>query len=113
MSVQDQKYMLAILGIAVVFAAVLGGFVLERGNLMVLFQPAEILIVVGATLGIILVANPMDVIRKMGAGVLLAFRPAARTRQVFLRNMRMLYEVFQFAQRAGINELENDFDRPQ
>src|SRR3954447_621019 len=104
--------MLAIIGIVAVFAAVLGGFLLERGNPWVLFQPAEMLIVVGAAIGIILVANPLSVIRKMGAGALSAFRPAARTHQVFLRNIRMLYELFQYAQRAGITELESDTDRP-
>src|SRR5438067_496195 len=34
--------MLALPGILLVFAAVLGGFVLERGNLWVLMQPAEL-----------------------------------------------------------------------
>ena len=37
--------MLAIIGIVVVFVAVLGGFLLERGNPYVLMQPAELLIV--------------------------------------------------------------------
>jgi chemotaxis protein MotA len=104
--------MLAIFGIVAVFAAVLGGFLLERGNPYVLFQPAEMLIVVGSAAGIVLVANPMAVIRKMGAGAVAAFRPAARTHDVFLQHIRMLYEIFQYAQRAGIIELENDIDSP-
>ena len=36
--------MLALLGIAAVFAAVLGGYLLEKGNPWVLLQPAELLI---------------------------------------------------------------------
>jgi chemotaxis protein MotA len=105
--------MLAIIGILVVFAAVLGGFVLEKGNPYVLFQPAEMLIVGGAAVGIILVANPWAVIRQMGTGVLAAFRPAARTHDVFLRHMRMLYEVFHYAQRAGVVELEDHIEHPK
>src|SRR5437764_13897415 len=98
--------MLAIIGIAAVFAAVIAGFLLEGGNPYVLFQPAELLIVFGATGGIILVANPLGVIRKMGAGALSAFRPAERTHNVFLTHFRMLYAVFQFVPRAGIIQLD-------
>ena len=105
--------MLAIIGILVVFAAVLGGFLMEQGNPWVLFQPAEFLIIVGAVGGIVMVANPWAVIRRMGSGALAAFRPAMRSHHVFFQHIRMLYEVFQYAQRAGISELEDDFDRPQ
>jgi chemotaxis protein MotA len=105
--------MLAILGIAAVFLAVIGGFLLERGNPYILFQPAELLIVAGAAAGILVVANPPAVIRKMGAGMLAAFRAPKYTQQSFLRHMRMLYEVFIYAQRAGMMELEGDIDNPE
>jgi len=105
--------MLAIIGIVVVFAAVLGGFLLERGNPYVLMQPAELLIVGGAAAGIIMVANPPDVIRKMWRGAVSAFRPPAHTPKSFLRNLRMLFEVFSFVQRAGLTGLENDVEDPE
>ncbi|MBS1857829.1 MAG: flagellar motor stator protein MotA [Acidobacteria bacterium] len=104
--------MLAVLGIVTVFLAVFGGFLLEKGNPWVLFQPAELLIVGGAALGIVLVANPPAVIRSMIRGVAATFRSAGRTREVFLVHMRMLYEVFMYSQRAGIMQLEEDVDRP-
>jgi chemotaxis protein MotA len=105
--------MLAIIGIVVVFVAVLGGFLLERGNPYVLMQPAELLIVGGAAAGIVMVANPPDVIRKMWCGAVSAFRPAVHTPKSFLRNLRMLYEVFSYVQRAGIIELETDVEDPE
>ena len=104
--------MYALIGIAAVFAAVLGGFLLEGGNTYVLFQPDELLIVGGAAAGIVMVANPPSLMRKMGRGCLMAFRPPPRTPQVFLRNMRMLYEIFCFIQRAGILEFEKDVEDP-
>ena len=104
--------MYALIGIAAVFAAVLGGFLLESGNLYVLLQPAELLIVGGAAAGIIMVANPPSVMRRMGHGCLAAFRPAPRTPRVFLRNLRMLYEIFCFIQRAGVTEFEKDVEDP-
>jgi len=104
--------MLALLGIAVVLLAVFGGFVLERGNPYVLMQPAELLIVGGAAIGIVVVANPPDVMRKMARGAFAAFRPPVHTCHSFLRYLRMLYEVFGFVQRAGIVDLENDVENP-
>jgi len=40
--------MVAIVGMIIVTVAVLGGYLMEHGNLFVLFQPAEILIIFGA-----------------------------------------------------------------
>jgi chemotaxis protein MotA len=105
--------MFALIGIAVVFAAVFGGFLLERGNPYVLMQPAELLIIGGAALGILLVSSPVPVMRKTWHGILAIFRPPAHDPRSFLRNLRMLYEVFVYSQRAGgIMALENDVEDP-
>src|ERR1039458_9918759 len=106
-------HMVALIGIAAVFAAVMGGFLLEKGNPWVLFQPAELLIVGGAALGIIMVANPPSVMLKMLRGAISDFRPPPRDPKCFLRYMRMLYEVFCFIQRAGVIEFENDVEDPK
>jgi chemotaxis protein MotA len=106
--------MLAILGILVVLAAVFGGFLLEKGNPWVLAQPAELLIIGGAGIGIVMVANSPAVIRKMLRGVVTVFRPRPRTSEEFLRRLRMLYEVFVYAQRAGgVAQLEADVESPE
>jgi chemotaxis protein MotA len=105
--------MVAIIGIAAVFIAVLGGFLLENGNPWVLFQPAELLIVGGAAAGIVMVANPPSVMRKMWYGAISAFRPPPRNPASFLRNMRMLYEIFAYIQRAGVIVFENDVEDPK
>jgi len=105
--------MLALLGVVAVFAAVLGGYLLEHGNPWVLLQPAELLIVVGAASGTVLIANRPNLIRKMITGARDAFRAPPRGRESLLRSLRMLYEVFAFVQRAGIAALENDVDSHQ
>ena len=105
--------MLALAGIALVFVAIFGGYLLERGNPYVLMQPAELLIIGGAAIGIALVANPWRVIRKMLHSALATFRPSREDRQYFLRHLRMLYEVFVYSQRVGgIMSLESDVEEP-
>lgn len=43
--------MFVIIGIVVVIGAVAGGYLMEHGNLRVLLQPAELLIIGGAAMG--------------------------------------------------------------
>ena len=85
---------------------------LERGNPYVLMQPAELLIVGGAAAGIILVANPPAVIRKMRHGVAAIFVASRYTREAFLRYLLMLFEVFVYSQKAGLGSLEPDVEDP-
>jgi chemotaxis protein MotA len=105
--------MLAIAGIVIVFLAVLGGYVLEQGNPLLLIQPAELLIVVGAALGITIVANPVRVIRKIAYGARNALRAPALTRKALIRYLLMLYEVFGYGQRVGTINLEDDIENPR
>ena len=48
--------MVKIIGIIVVLASVLGGFVLSHGQIMALWQPYELLVIGGAALGGFLIA---------------------------------------------------------
>ena len=107
------RSMIALLGIGLVFAAVFGGYILEKGNPWVLLQPAELLIVGGAALGMVLVANRPKVIRKMGRGIAKVFSKPRHTRESFLKCLRMLYEVFVYAQRAGMIGLEPEVEEPR
>jgi chemotaxis protein MotA len=61
--------MFAIIGIVVVFGAVLGGFLMEKGPLLVLMQPSEFLIIAGAALGTLLSGNPLYVLKKVAGGL--------------------------------------------
>ena len=61
--------MFSIIGIVVVFGAIVAGYLMEHGNLKVLMQPAELIIILGAAIGTVLVANPLHILTKMGGGV--------------------------------------------
>ena len=65
--------MFSIIGIVVVFGAIVAGYLMEHGNLKVLMQPAELIIILGAAIGTVLVANPLHILTKMGSGVAAVF----------------------------------------
>lgn len=60
--------MFAIVGLLVVIAAIISGL-MEHGNLKVLMQPAELIIIGGAASGTVLVANPIYILKKIVSGV--------------------------------------------
>jgi chemotaxis protein MotA len=62
--------MFAIIGIVIVIGAVIGGFLMEKGHIAVLVQPAELLILVGAAAGTLLIANPMHIIKGVLGGLM-------------------------------------------
>src|SRR5207245_10026832 len=61
--------MFVIIGILVVFGAVVAGYLMEHGNLRVLLQPAELVIIGGASIGTVRVANPLPILKNVASGV--------------------------------------------
>jgi chemotaxis protein MotA len=103
---------ISIIGILVVIGAIVGGYLMEHGNLLVLMQPAELVIIGGAALGTTLIANPLSTIIKMAKGLVSAFLPSKFGKKFYLENLRMLNEIFQHARKNGLVKLEGDIDDP-
>ncbi len=104
--------MFAIIGIVVVFGAIAGGYLMEHGNIRVLLQPAELLIILGAAIGTILIANPLPIIIRIGKGVVGIFTPSAFSKQFYLDHLKMLNELFHYARKHGAAKLETDVEEP-
>jgi chemotaxis protein MotA len=105
--------MFIIIGIVVVFGAVVAGYLMEHGNLRVLMQPAELITIGGAAIGTILIANPLHILKKIGKGVAGAFGSSKYSKQKYMDTLKMLYELFTRARRDGLMALETDSDNPE
>src|SRR5580692_11366301 len=73
--------MFSIIGIVVVFGCVVAGYLMEHGNLKVLIQPAELVTILGAAIGTVLIANPLHILIKIGKGIGGAFGGSPFTKQ--------------------------------
>ncbi len=104
--------MFAIIGIVVVLGSVIGGYLMEHGQLMVLLQPAELVIIGGAAAGTVLIANPVPVLIKLGKGMAGAFTGSHFTKAFYLENLKMLHDLFQVARKQGLMKLEADIEHP-
>ena len=104
--------MFAIIGIVVVFGAVVGGYLMEHGNLKVLIQPAELLIIGGAGAGTVLIANPLHILKQIAAGVVTVFKGSKFTKQRYVESLKLVYELLNKARRQGLMSLESDVETP-
>jgi chemotaxis protein MotA len=104
--------MFVIIGILVVIGAVVGGYLMEHGHIAVLLQPAELLIIAGAGIGTVLIANPLHVLKKIVGGVVGVFTGSKFSKQKYLDSLRLYYEVLNKARREGLMALETDIEEP-
>jgi chemotaxis protein MotA len=105
--------MFVIIGILVVFGAVIAGYLMEHGNLKVLVQLAELVIIGGAAIGTVLVANPLHVLKQMVGGLASVFKGSKCTRQFYLDALKTMYDLFNKARREGLIALEGDVEEPE
>ena len=105
--------MFAIIGILVVFGAVIGGYLMEKGSLMVLMQPAELLIIGGAAIGTVLIANPLHVLTQIIKGITGVFGGSKFTTAWYLESLKMMYELFSRARKDGLAAVEADVEEPE
>ena len=103
--------MLLIGGLLVVTGAVAGGYLWHGGHLGVLWQPAEFLIIGGASIGILMVGTPVHAQKDLLAQLIRLFSPGPDRKQ-YSDLLVMLYQLFRVAQSSGVMALEPHFDNP-
>ena len=86
--------MFSIIGIVLVIGAIVAGYLMEKGNLMVLVQPAELVIIAGATAGTVLIANPLYILKQIVGGIVGVFTGSRYTRKLYLDSLKMLFDLF-------------------
>ena len=104
--------MLAIVGLVIVFGAVVAGYLMHGGKLLLLNQPSEFLIIGGASIGIIVVSAPMSVLRELMRQLVRLLKPPPG-RKDFADLLAMLYQLFRVVQSTGVMALEPHFDNPK
>ena len=104
--------MFAIIGIVLVFGAILGGFLMEKGPLLVLVQPAELVIIGGSALGTLLIANPLPLVIKIFKNLIGILSGSRYTQAYYLETLKMLYDLFQLARKSGMAKLEEEIEAP-
>jgi chemotaxis protein MotA len=104
--------MFAIIGTLVVFGCVIAGYLMEKGNLAVLVQPAELVVILGAAIGTVLTANPMHILKKMISGVLGVLKGSPFSKKRYTDTLKMLFDLLTKARKEGAIAIEGDIEDP-
>ncbi len=105
--------MFVIIGLIIVFGAVIGGYVMHHGQLMVLVQLNEFLILGGAAVGTLIIANPPSVLKACLAQTLGLMKPNPYGAKAYAELLQVLYEIFQRARKDGLVGLESHIESPE
>jgi len=105
--------MFAIVGIAVVLGAIVAGYLMEKGNLMVLVQPAELIIIGGAALGTLLIANPIHIIKSIFGNLLGILKPSPFGKKRYTETLKMMFEFLNKVRKEGLLSVEMDVEKPK
>ncbi len=105
--------MFVIIGLVVVFGSVIGGYLMHHGHLAVLIQPNEFLILGGAAIGTLIIANPPSVLKACLAQTLGLLKPNPYGATAYAELLQVLYEIFQKARKDGLVGLESHIENPE
>ena len=104
--------MLLILGILIVFSCVVGGFLLEEGQLLALWQPNELLIIGGAAFGSFIISNPIRVIKDTVRELFKLLFGRKYNKIFFLDLFSLLFALGTKIRRNGWLSIEEDIEEP-
>lgn len=104
--------MMVIVGILAVIGAVAGGYLMAGGQLLVLLQPSEFVVIGGAAIGSMLIANSPRNIAAMFQQ-LARITAAGPNKKDYLELLTMMYEILNLARRDGLMGLEGHVESPK
>lgn len=105
--------MYIIIGYIVVIASIVGGYLMAKGNLSLLFQPAELVIIIGAALGAFFASQTKYSFTLILKNFSHIFGDPNSTKAKYLETLALLYGLFLKMNREGVISIENDIEKPE
>jgi chemotaxis protein MotA len=102
-----------IVGVVILFACVLGGYVMHHGKLGALYQPTELLIIGGGAFGAFFIAHPVSLIKKSFASVLSLLKGSSYNKAKYMELLALMYALFNKIRKDGLIALEADIEDPE
>jgi len=102
-----------LIGVVVGLGCALLGYALHGGNIAVLWQPTEVLSIVGLAVGYLIAGNSGRAIKATMAALPRAFKSPSANKRKCLDLLCLLFEVLQKIRRDGLMSLEADIEEPE
>jgi len=101
-----------LIGLIIAGASLIGGFAALGGKVSVLWQPWELVIILGVAIGAFVVANPMKTIRGTIFATSDALRNAVPNKREYLDVLALLYGLMRELRAKGRNQVEPHIEDP-
>jgi chemotaxis protein MotA len=95
-----------------VIASVVGGYMANGGHMAVLWQPFELVIILGAAIGGFVTANRKPVLVETGKAVGALLKAEKYDKGAYLELLSLLYAVFKLSKTKGALALEQHVEKP-
>ena len=95
-----------IIAIIIILTSFIGGFMMAGGSLISLWHPAELVVILGVSLGVFLAATPVYVWKKTVVFIGRFFKGGRVDSQVFEDTLSLLDDLSRLARKDGILSLE-------
>lgn len=105
--------MVQIIGSVVVLGCTVLGFILGGGNVLLLWHPTEILIILGGALGAFLISSPVKVVKLAFSNALALPKGPRYKRDDYIALLSLLYDVLNKMRKEGMMGIERDVEEPQ
>ena len=105
--------MFLIIGLVIVFGSILVGYTMHDGELAVLLQYNEFVIIGGAGLGAVIVANKPSTVKGIVTQTLALLKPNPFNRNTFTELLQVLYDIFYAARKDGLVGIESHVEDPE
>lgn len=105
--------MLIIVGYLIIIASVAGGFVAAGGQLGVLWQPVEVVIICGAAFAAFMMSSGTRLMKEVGKGVASLFKASPYKKALYLQTLTLISEICNKARREGLLGIEADIEDPE
>lgn len=105
--------MLLIFGFILVLVSVVGGYIIAGGNVFMLVQPAEYLIIVGATVGAFVAGHTKYSLGLTMKSMKRALGDPGMSKERYIETLALLNTLFSKMHREGVISIEGDIEKPE
>lgn len=101
-----------IIGLIVTIGSIVVGYTASGGALGALWQPFEIVIILGGAIGAYIVTNPAKVVFGTFKGIISLLKGQKYKKATYMELLGLMYKLFSKARKEGLMALEADIEEP-
>ncbi|HEY0456669.1 MAG TPA: flagellar motor stator protein MotA, partial [Verrucomicrobiae bacterium] len=104
--------MIVFIGVFIVFASVIGGFIMGGGHVGALLHASELIVIAGAAFGALVIMSPKKVLIDMFKMTIQSIKGSPYSKKNYDELLKALYELFLLGRRNGMIALEEHVMNP-